>query len=93
MAAIFNYNLTLKSAILNYNLTFRILLNSARRIHFFVFCNEEWNYENYVENSIRDKECSVCYKSHKGIISNYRIKARQFLFRLKLDYFQNYRPK
>jgi len=42
------------------------ILNSARRIHFFVRCNEELNYENYIERGIGDKECSVCYKSHTG---------------------------
>jgi hypothetical protein len=42
------------------------ILNSARRIHFFVLYNEELNYENYIENCIGDKEFSVCYKSHTG---------------------------
>ena len=34
-------------------------LNTAKRIHFFVLCNEELNYEDYIENCISDKECSV----------------------------------
>jgi len=41
-------------------------LNSARRIHFFVLCNDEINYKNYIEKCIGDKEYSVCYKSHTG---------------------------
>ena len=40
------------------------ILNSTRRIHFFVLCNEELNYENYIEKCISDKERSVRYKSH-----------------------------
>ena len=43
-----------------------VILNSARRIHFFVLCNEELNYENYIEKFIGNKECSVCCKSHTG---------------------------
>ena len=35
------------------------ILNTAKRIHFFVLCNEELNYEDYIENCISDKECSV----------------------------------
>jgi hypothetical protein len=31
---------------------------------FFVLCNEELNYENYIEKCIGDKECSVSYTSH-----------------------------
>jgi len=42
------------------------ILNTARRIHFFVFCNEELNYENYIEKCIGGKYCSVCYKSDIG---------------------------
>jgi len=42
------------------------ITNSARRIQFLVLCNEELNYENYIEKCIGDKECSVCYKSHTG---------------------------
>jgi len=42
------------------------ILNSARRIHFFVLCNEKLNYENYIEKCIGDKECRVCYMSHTG---------------------------
>jgi len=42
------------------------ILNLARRIHFFVLCNEELNYKNYIEKCIGDKECSVCFKSHTG---------------------------
>jgi len=40
------------------------ILNSARLIYFFVLCNEELNYESYIEKCIGDKECSICYKSH-----------------------------
>jgi len=40
------------------------VLNWARRIHFFVLCNEKLNYEKYFEKCVGDKECSVCYKSH-----------------------------
>jgi len=36
----------------------------------------------------------VFVASHiQDIISNYRIRAKQFLFPLKQDYFHNYRPK
>jgi len=42
------------------------ILNSARRVHFFVLCNEELKYVNYIEKCIDDKECSVCYMSHTG---------------------------
>jgi len=31
-----------------------------------VLCNEELNYEKYIEKCIGDKECSVCYKSRTG---------------------------
>ena len=33
---------------------------------FFVLCNEEYNYEDYIEKCIGDKECSVSYKSDSG---------------------------
>jgi len=37
---------------------------------------------------------TVFVTSHiQVIISNFRFKAGKFLFRLKQDYFQNYRPK
>ena len=42
------------------------ILSSSRRSHFFVLCNEELNFENYIEKCIGDRECSVCYKSHTG---------------------------
>ena len=35
------------------------ILNSAKRIHYFVLSNEELNYENYIEKCIGDKEFSV----------------------------------
>ena len=58
---------------------------------FFVFSNVELNNENYIESVAKSL---VFVTSHiQDIISNYHIKARQFLFRLKQDYFQNYRPK
>ena len=69
------------------------ILNSARRINFFVLCNEELNYENYIEKCIGVKSVVFVTSHIQDIISNYHIKARQFLFRLKQDYFQNYRPK
>jgi len=40
------------------------ILNSERRITYFVLCNEGLNYEHYIENCIGDEGCSVCYKSH-----------------------------
>jgi len=42
------------------------ILSTAKRIHFFVFCNEELNYEDYIEKCIGDKECNVSYKSDSG---------------------------
>jgi len=39
------------------------ILNRAKGIHFFVLCNEDFNYEDYIEKCIGGKECSVCYKS------------------------------
>jgi len=42
------------------------ILNAAKRIHIFVLCNEELNYEDYIEKCICDKECSVSYKSDSG---------------------------
>ena len=69
------------------------ILNSARRIDFFLLCNENLYYENYIEKCIGDKECSVCYSHIQDIISNYRTKERQFLLNLKQDYVQFYRPK
>ena len=38
------------------------ILNTAKRIHFFVLCNE-LNYEDYIEKCVGDKECTVSYKS------------------------------
>ena len=43
------------------------IINSVKWIHYFVLCNEQLNYENYIEKCIGDKECSVCHKSHTGI--------------------------
>ena len=31
------------------------ILNSVRRIHSFVLCNEQLNYENYIEKCIGNK--------------------------------------
>ena len=62
----------------------------SKRNPFVVLCNEDLNYEHYIEKCIGDKECSVCYKSHTGHFSKYYIKAKQFLFLLKQDCFQNY---
>ena len=56
------------------------ILNSARRIKFFVLSYEELDYENYIEKRIGDKECSVCYKSHQDIIYIFRIKAKHLYF-------------
>jgi len=33
-----------------------VILNTAKRIHFFVLCNEELNYVDYIEKFIGDKE-------------------------------------
>ena len=53
------------------------ILNLARRIYFFLFCNEELNYENYIEKGIGDKECSLnscCFFVRvRGSISGRRI--------------------
>jgi len=65
------------------------ILNRARRIHFFVLCDDEVNYEYYVEKCIGDKECSVSYKSHKEISLKYHIMAKQFLLKVKLEYLKN----
>jgi hypothetical protein len=42
------------------------ILNSVKRINFYVLCGEQLNYENYIEKCIGDEECSVSYKSHTG---------------------------
>jgi len=39
------------------------ILNRAERIHFFVLCIENLNYEYCIEKFIGDKECSVSYKA------------------------------
>ena len=39
------------------------ILNRAERIHFFVLCFENLNYEYCIEKFIGDKECSVSYKA------------------------------
>jgi len=58
-----------------------VILNSARPINFFVLCNEELKYENYIEKCTGDKECSGFYKSHTGLFfSKYRIKAKKIYY-------------
>ena len=69
------------------------ILSSARRIHFFVLCNEELNYDKYIEMYIVTKSVVFVTSHIQDIISKYRINSKQFLFPLKKDYFQNYRPK
>jgi len=39
-----------------------ICLALARQIHFFVLCDEQLNYEYYIERCIVDKVCSISYK-------------------------------
>ena len=46
------------------------ILNTAKRTQFFVLCNDEFNYEDYIERFIGDKECSVSYKSDSGLFLN-----------------------
>jgi hypothetical protein len=43
--------------------------NTAKLVYFCVLCNEELNYEDYIEKCIGDKECSVSYKSDSGFFN------------------------
>jgi len=62
------------------------ILYTAKQIHLFMLCNEELNYEGYIENCFGDKGCSVPCKSDSGLFK-YRINVNQLLFTLKQDYF------
>ena len=42
------------------------ILNLTQQIHFFVLCNKQLDYENYIEKCISNKECGVSYKSDSG---------------------------
>jgi len=59
-----------------------LILNSARRIHFFVLCNEKLNYENYIEKYIRSIECIFCYMSHTEHYFQLSYQSETFLFHL-----------
>jgi hypothetical protein len=63
------------------------ILSSARRIHFFVLCNEELNYEKILKCVLVTNSVVFVTSHMQDIISNYRIKAKQFLFPFKQDYF------
>jgi len=69
------------------------ILNSARRMHFFVLCNEELNYENYIEKCIGDKDCNVCYKSHTIHYSQLSCQSETIIISFEATLFPNYRPK
>jgi hypothetical protein len=42
------------------------ILNSVNKIHFYVLCNEQPDYADYVKKCTADKECSIGYKSNTG---------------------------
>jgi len=41
------------------------ILNTTKRINFYVLCNENLNYEDYIKKCIGDKS-GVCYLSDTG---------------------------
>jgi len=42
------------------------ILNAAKKIHFYVLCHEQLNYEDYIKKCIASKDCCVSYKTHTG---------------------------
>ena len=42
------------------------ILNSVEKIHFYVVCNEQLNYADYIEKCIAGKDCCISHKSHTG---------------------------
>lgn len=42
------------------------IVHSMEKIHFYVLCNEQINYADYIEKCIAGKDCCISYKSHKG---------------------------
>jgi len=66
------------------------ILHSGRRIHFLCSVMKSQIMKIILKSLLVIKSVVFCYKSHKDIFPKYHMKAKQFLFRLKLDYFQNY---
>jgi len=42
------------------------ILNSVEKIHFYVVCSEQLNYENFIKKCIAGQNCCIFYKVHAG---------------------------
>jgi len=42
------------------------ILNSEEKIHLYVVCSEQLNYEHYIKKSTAGQDCCISYKAHTG---------------------------
>jgi hypothetical protein len=61
------------------------VLNSAEKIHFYVLCYEQLNYEDYIKNILLVKTAAFPIKRIEGVISSYRLVVKLFQYNLKQE--------
>ena len=59
------------------------ILNSVGKIHLYVVCSEQLNYENHIKNYIAGQTAIFLIKRIKYVISSYRLVVKPLLCLLK----------